>query len=572
VKEMLKFDVLVIGSGGAGMQAALVAASQQGLDVALMTKVFPTRSATCCAQGGTNAVLRNLDKSDTIEKHVFDTVKGSDFLGDQDAIGFFVNSLPETLRELDYYGVPFSRNEDGTIAQRPFGGQSSPRTCYSADKIGAVILHTLYEQCLQHKVNILNEWLLLDLVVRNGQVCGIVAMEIKTGQIQSILAKTVVLATGGAGRMYWLRTTNPFASTGDGMAAAFRAGVPLKDPEFVQFHPTGLAGTGILMSEACRGEGGYLLNNQGERFMKHYAPEKMELATRDLVSQAIETEIKEGRGFGEGMQAYVQLDLRHLGREKILERLPQIRELAITFEGIDPIEQPISIRPSCHYTMGGIDVTNYKTCATVVKGLYAAGECACLSIHGANRLGANSTADVVVFGKVAGKAAAEQAANLSYSEENKVQEAARQWEERFKNITARTEGTSVTSIRNRLAESMWNQVGVFRKQVDMEQAAATIDELIEEYKNCVVGDTNLVYNTAFIQYIELGNMLTLAKAVVMGALNRKESRGSHKREDFPKRDDENFLKHTILTKEDSDYRLSYRQVTITRYQPTERKY
>lgn len=569
---MLKYDVLVIGSGGAGMQAALVASAQKDLSVALMTKVFPTRSATCCAQGGTNAVLKNADKSDSLEIHSFDTIKGSDYLGDQDAIEFFVSLLPDTLRELDYFGVPFSRLEDGTIAQRPFGGQSNPRTCYSADKVGAVILHTLYEQCLKNKVNILNEWLLLDLVVENDKVIGVVVMEMKTGRIQPILAKTVVLATGGAGRMYWLRTTNPFASTGDGMAAAFRAGVALKDPEFVQFHPTGLAGTGVLMSEACRGEGGYLLNNQGERFMKRYAPEKMELATRDLVSQAIETEIKEGRGFGEGLTAYVQLDLRHLGREKILERLPQIRELAICFEGIDPIEQPIPIRPSCHYSMGGIDVTDYKTCGTVVKGLYATGEAACMSIHGANRLGGNSTADVVVFGKVAGEAAAKNAQNADYSSEEKVKGAADKWEEEYNIAVSRTKGPSVASIRNRLAETMWYNVGVFRKEDEMEQAAKAIDGLIEEYKACVVGDKNKIFNTAFIQYIELGNMLTVAKAVVIGALNRKESRGSHKREDYPQRDDQNFLQHTIISKEGSDYKLSYRPVVITKYQPAERKY
>lgn len=569
---MLKYDVLVIGSGGAGMQAALVASSQKDLNVALMTKVFPTRSATCCAQGGTNTVLQNVDPTDSLEKHCFDTAKGSDYLGDQDAIEFFVNLLPETLRELDYLGVPFSRTEDGTIAQRPFGGQSSPRTCYSADKVGAVILHTLYEQCLKNGVKTLIEWHILDLIVENNQVIGVVAIEMKTGKIQPILAKTVVLATGGAGRMYWLRTTNPFASTGDGMAAAFRAGVALKDPEFVQFHPTGLAGTGVLMSEACRGEGGYLINNQGERFMKRYALEKMELATRDLVSQAIETEIKEGRGFGEGMQAYVQLDLRHLGREKILERLPQIRDLAITFEGIDPIEQPIPIRPSCHYSMGGIDVTDYETCGTTVKGLYATGECACLSIHGANRLGGNSTADVVVFGKVAGKAAAEMAKNLGYGQEKNANDATHIWEEKFEKAVARTSGPSVASIRDRLAEAMWYNVGVFRKEEEMLKATETIDALIKEYQSCVVGDSAKVYNSAFLQYTELGNLLTVAKAAVIGALNRKESRGSHKREDYPNRDDQNFLKHTIITKDGSDFKLSYRPVVITKYQPAERKY
>lgn len=569
---MLKFDVLVVGSGGTGMRAALEAASHPGQKVALMTKIFPTRSATCCAQGGINGVLRNVDAKDTLESHAFDTVKGSDFLGDQDAIEFFVAQLPEAILELDYNGVPFSRNADGTIAQRNFGGQSSPRTCYSADKTGMVLLNTLYEQCLKHHVNILVEWLLLDFVVEKGQVIGVVAMDMKTGEIQPILAKAVVLATGGAGRIYWLRTTNPFASTADGMAAAFRAGVSLKDPEFVQFHPTGLAGTGILMSEACRGEGGYLLNNQGERFMKNYAPEKMELATRDLVSQAIETEIKEGRGFGEGIQSYVKLDLRHLGRDKIMERLPQVRDLAMHFEGVDIIDTPVAIRPTCHYSMGGVDVTDFRTCGTTIGGLHAAGECACVSIHGANRLGGNSLADIVVFGKVAGQSAVKFAQDNNFGNELQVRAAAQEWQNKFTTSVARTNGPTVADIRSRLAEVMWNNVGVFRRENEMQQAAIKVDELIEEYKFCVVGDHNCVYNTAFIQYTELGNMLTVAKAVVMGALNRKESRGSHKREDFPQRDDQNFLKHTIISKAGTDYQLSYRPVAITKYQPAERKY
>ncbi|MDF2875941.1 MAG: sdhA 2, partial [Sporomusa sp.] len=400
---MLNFDVLVIGSGGSGMRAALEAGRQQGLSVGLMTKMFPTRSATGCAQGGINGSLQNADPNDSLEKHIFDTVKGSDYLGDQDAIEHFISSMPAAIRELDYLGVPFSRDGQGRIAQRNFGGASSPRTCFSADVTGHVILHTLYEQCLKHGVKMLAEWYLLQIVTDQGKLCGVVAYDLKGGQIVPIAAKAIIVATGGAGRMYWLRTTNPFTSTGDGIAACFDAGIPVKDPEFVQFHPTGLAGTGILMSEASRGEGGYLLNNQGERFMARYAPEKMELATRDLVSQAIETEIKEGRGFGEGLSAYVQLDLRHLGRDKILERLPQIRDLAITFEQVDPIEQPIPIRPSCHYSMGGIDVIDYRTCATAVEGIFAAGEAACISVHGANRLGGNSLADIVAFGKFAGQ-------------------------------------------------------------------------------------------------------------------------------------------------------------------------
>lgn len=569
---MLKFDVLVIGSGGSGMRAALAAVQRNDVSVALMTKMFPTRSATGMAQGGINGALKNADPADSLEKHMFDTVKGSDYLGDQDAIEFFVSQAPRCINEIDYAGVPFSRDQEGQIAQRNFGGQSSPRTCYSADKTGHVILHTLYEQCLRQDVTILAEWLLLELVVDAGQVCGVVAMEIKTGRIMPIMAKSVVMATGGSGRIYWLRTTNPFSSTGDGMAACLNAGIPLKDPEFVQFHPTGLAGTGILMSEASRGEGGYLLNKLGERFMQRYAPEKMELATRDLVSQAIETEIKDGRGFGEGMSAYVQLDLRHLGREKILEKLPGIRDLAISFEQVDPIEAPIPIRPSCHYSMGGIDVIDYRNCATTIQGVFAVGECACLSVHGANRLGGNSLADIVVFGKFAGLGAADCALQRDFAGEDQLTCATSAWEDKFRSVAARTKGPTVASLRDRLAEVMWYNVGIFRTGVEMAMADKVIDELREAYHSCIVKDSNPVYNTAFVQYVELGNMLAVAKAVVLGALNRTESRGCHLREDYPNRDDVNFLKHTLVTKEGSSYKLSYRQAAITKYPPAERKY
>lgn len=569
---MLTFDVLVIGSGGAGMRAALEAGRQQGLSVGLMTKMFPTRSATGCAQGGINGSLQNADPNDSIEKHIFDTVKGSDYLGDQDAIEYFINAMPDAIRELDYFGVPFSRDSQGRIAQRNFGGASSPRTCFSADVTGHVILHALYEQCLKHNVKMLADWYLLQLVTKENELSGVVAYDLKGGRIVPIVAKAVVVATGGAGRMYWLRTTNPYTSTGDGIAACLEAGIPVKDPEFVQFHPTGLAGTGILMSEASRGEGGYLLNNKGERFMSRYAPEKMELATRDLVSQAIETEIKEGRGFGEGLSAYVQLDLRHLGREKILERLPQIRELAITFEQVDPINEPIPIRPSCHYSMGGIDVTDFKTCATIIKGVFAAGEAACVSIHGANRLGGNSLADIIAFGKFAGLGAANCAKQRSDISETTACEAARAWEAKFTAVTSRKTGITTAAIRNRLAEVMWNNVGVFRTAAEMEAALTVVDSLLAEYQNVMVPDESKLYNTAFVNYIELGSMLTLAKTVVLGALNRKESRGSHCRADFPSRDDSNYLKHTLVSKHNGEYQVAYRPVVITKYPPAERKY
>jgi succinate dehydrogenase / fumarate reductase flavoprotein subunit len=428
---MLTFDVLVIGSGGSGMRAALEAGRQEGLAVGLMTKMFPTRSATGMAQGGINGVVKNADPNDTLEKHFFDTVKGSDYLGDQDAIEYFVSQSPESILEIDYLGVPFSRDGEGRISQRNFGGQSSPRTCYSADKTGHALLHTMYEQCLKAGVKILSDWQLLDIVTENGQLQGVVALSVKDGEIVPVMAKSIVIATGGAGRMYWLRTTNPFTSTGDGMAAAFRAGIPLKDPEMIQFHPTGLASTGILMSEAVRGEGGYLLNKDGERFMKRYAPEKMELATRDVVAKAIEDEIKEGRGFGEGMNAYVVVDITHLDKNVILEKLHGIRDLAIAFERVDPLEKPIPIRPTCHYTMGGIDVIDHRTCATAVRGVFAAGEASCLSIHGANRLGGNSLADIMVFGKVAGRGASQCAREREFSGEGNLVKAAAAWQDKF---------------------------------------------------------------------------------------------------------------------------------------------
>lgn len=565
---MLKVDVLVIGSGGAGMRAAL-SALDSGVSVALMTKMFPTRSATGMAQGGANGVLYT-DSLDTPQKHVFDTVKGGGFLGDQDVIEFFVNNAPGSIREMDYAGVPFSRDNEGRIPQHQLGGQSAPRTCFSTDKTGHMFMHTLYEQCLKHSVKMLSEWLLLEIVAEDGGISGVVALDIKTGKIESIAARAVVIATGGAGRIYWLRTSNPFTSTGDGMAACLNAGIPLKDPEFIQFFPTGLAGTGIIISEGARAEGGYLYNRLGERFMVRYAPEKMELATRDVVSRAIETEIKEGRAFGEGMLAYLELDLRHLGRDKILDRLPGIRDLAISFEQVDPVEKPIRIRPSCHYFMGGIDVTDFRTCATALPGVFAAGECACLSVHGANRLAGNSLAEVIVFGKIAGLGAAAFAQRHEHSGEAPLEAAAARWRDVFHKATIRTHGPSVSSIRDRLAETMWYNVGIFRSGTALEAAGQMVDTLLEEYAHCMIGDSNPIYNSAFVQYIELGNMLTVAKAIVLGALNRKESRSCHSREDYPERDDVNFLQHSIISKTGSEYKIAYRPVVITKHAPAER--
>ncbi|WP_028257585.1 FAD-binding protein [Veillonella montpellierensis] len=572
---MEQFDVLIVGSGGAGMRAALEVGRRKGLTVALATKIFPTRSATAMAQGGVNGCLNNVAKEDTIETHTFDTVKGSDYLGDQDAIEFFCQRCPEGILEMDQMGAPFSRTEENKIAQRNFGGQSYPRTCYSADKTGHVILHTTYEQCLKEGVHFLQEWYLLDLVKVDGHICGAVIWNMKEGKVETIKTKAIVLATGGSGRIFWTRTTNPFLSTGDGMAAAFRAGAALKDMEMVQFHPTGLGKTGILMSEAVRGEGGYLLNSEGERFMKKYAPNKMELASRDVVAKAIEVEIAEGRGLGgSGLDAYVVADLRHLGPEVIIEKLHGIRDLAFSFEHCDPLVPPVPIRPTCHYIMGGIDVVDYKTCATELPGLFAAGECSCISIHGANRLGGNSLADGVVFGRVSGAGAADYAATHEQVEcAAQLEEKAAEWEAKFKEVTARKTGRPVVEIRDALANAMWNKCGIFRNEEGMTEALNEINQLIEDYKTCYVGDAERTYNMAFVNYCEINSMLTVAKAIVSGALYRKESRGAHLREDFTKRDDVNFLKHSLqYLQDDGEYKLTTRDVVFTKYEPQERKY
>lgn len=568
-----KYDIVVVGAGGAGMEAALNASKNPDLSVGVITKVFPTRSHTGAAQGGMNAVLKYRDSEDTVESHIFDTIKGSDYLADQDAVEFFCNGMPDLVRELESMGVPYSRDENGHIAQRPFGGASHPRCCYAQDKTGHVVLHALYENCLKQGVEFLDEFNLLDLAVDGDGIQGLIAIDLRAGEICAFQAKVVVLATGGFGRVYWTRTTNATNMTGDGVAAAMRAGVPIKDPEMVQFHPTGLASSGTLLSEACRGEGGYLINKDGERFMERYAPDKMELGPRDLVARSIETEIKEGRGLGSGMKSYVYLDMRHLGAEKIMDRLPQVRELALKFEGVDMITDPVPIRPSNHYSMGGIDVIDYKTCATKVDGLFAAGECSNISVHGANRLGGNSVSEVCFFGKQAGIGAAKAASARSFGATDELERIGRGWEDRFEIMRNRSEGTHVYEIRDKMAEAMWNGVGIFREGSGIEQAMKTVDECIAEYKNAYIDDTSKVYNNAFMNYVEIGNVLTIARAVCLGALERKESRGSHSRGDFPERDDENFMKHSLVSVDaNGDYSIDWRDVAVTSYQPQERKY
>ncbi len=569
---MLNYDVLIVGAGGAGLMAALEASKHKDVKIGVVTKVYPTRSHTGAAQGGINAALANVDPSDSPEVHAFDTVKGSDYLGDQDAIEFMCNEAPKRIYELEHLGVPFSRLPDGRIAQRPFGGAGFPRTAYAADKTGHVILHTLYEQCLKNDVEFLNEWFVKELIVDNGEVKGVIAIDIRNGEVHAIKTKAVIFATGGYARVYWVRNSNAIGSTGDGLAVCYRAGIPLKDMEFMQFHPTGLRSTGILVTEGARGEGGYLINNKGERFMKRYAPEKMELAPRDLVARAIETEILEGRGWGEGMYAYVHLDLRHLGAKKIKEKLPQIRMLAIDFEGVDPIEEPIPVRPTAHYSMGGIHVEDYETSMTPVEGVYAVGECACVSVHGANRLGGNSLLDIVVFGKPAGAAAAELAKNkpedTSFDLKAEEDRARKEIEELLKKESKE----NINDIRIEMAQTMWDKVGIFREEKPMQEAIEKIKELKERYKNLAPGDSGKLFNTALINYIELGFLLDIAEAIAVNAENRKESRGAHARRDYPDRDDENWLKHSLSYYTEDGPKIEYSEVRITKWQPQERKY
>jgi len=568
---MLSYDVLIVGAGGAGLMAALEASKAKDVKVAVISKVYPTRSHTGAAQGGINAALANVDPSDNPEVHTFDTVKGSDYLGDQDAIEFMCYEAPKRIYELEHLGVPFSRLPDGRIAQRPFGGAGFPRTCYAADKTGHVILHTLYEQCLKNDVEFLNEWFVFELIIDNNEAKGVIAIDIRSGEVHAIKAKAIIFATGGYARVYWVRNTNAIGSTGDGMAICYRAGIPLKDMEFVQFHPTGLRSTGILVTEGARGEGGYLINNRGERFMERYAPQKMELAPRDLVARSIETEILEGRGWGEGMMAYVHLDLRHLGAEKIKSRLPQIRQLCIDFEGVDPIEEPIPVRPTAHYSMGGIDVRDYKTSMTGVNGVFAVGECACVSVHGANRLGGNSLLDLVVFGKPAGAAAVEYARNKPDDNFNLKSEEERARRE-IENLLKKESKENINDIRIEMAQTMWDKVGIFREEKPMLEAIEKIKELKERYKNLAPGDSGKIFNTALINYIELGFLLDLAEAIATTAVLRKESRGAHARRDYPNRDDENFLKHSLSYYTPEGPKVEYCEVRITKYQPQERKY
>ena len=546
-------DVLIVGAGLAGMRAAL--AIPRGFDVAVISKVHPVRSHSVAAQGGINGAL---GENDSWESHAFDTAKGGIYLGDQDAIEAMCREAPQDLLELEQMGVIFSRTHDGRIAQRPFGGAGFPRTCYAADRTGHALLHAMYEQLLKQQVRVYEEWYVTALAVEGGRCVGLVAWDLIHGTLHPISAKAVILATGGSGRVF-LTSTNAVINTGDGMALAFRAGVPLKDMEFVQFHPTTLKDTGILITEGARGEGGYLLNTMGERFMKRYAPEQMELATRSTVSLAIGQEILEGRG----VDGCVLLDLRHLGRARILERLPQIRELAMEFAGLDPIETPIPVRPGAHYQMGGIATDQWGE--TELPGLYAAGECACVSVHGANRLGGNSLLETIVFGRRSGCRAAEYVKSLpsySMSDEHFQSE-----QERIRRLFIHDGPERAWHLRDELGKTMSQNLGIFRTQQSMQEAMQQIGHLKARASSVQVQDKGHIFNTDLIEALELQSLLDIADSIVMGALARQESRGAHYRADYPKRDDANWLRHTLAYPSPNGPILGYAPVTITRFPP-----
>ncbi len=564
---MRTHDVVVVGAGLAGMRAA-IAAHEAGVDVALVTKVHPVRSHSVAAQGGIGAALGN-ETEDNPDNHTFDTVKGADYIGDQDAIEILCQRAPLEIYQLEHWGAVFSRQEGtGKIAQRPFGGAGFPRTCYAADLTGLVILHTLYTVCVKYEIPTYEEWFVTELVTdSHGQCTGVVAYDMIHGTIETIGAKSVVLATGGAGRVY-RPSTNAHASTGDGMSLALRVGVPLKDMEFMQFHPTTLKSNGVLVTEGARGEGGYLLNKDGERFMSKYAPNKLELASRDVVSRAEATEINEGRG----VDGCVLIDLRHLGKDRIMERLPQIRELAIAFAGVDPIHDPIPIRPGAHYHMGGVHVDSWGA-APHMPGLFAAGECACVSVHGANRLGGNSLLEAVVYGARTGEAAARHAREAYNGKAPEVPgDASARFEAQLRALLDRDKGPRQSEIRDELADTMQEKVGVFRTGDQLSQALTTVQELKEKYKGVVVDDKGQTFNQDLITTLETGYLIDLAECMVAGAVARTESRGAHSRLDFPERDDENWMKHTLSYLEDDEIRLDYSEVTVTKYQPQVRTY
>ncbi|WP_061960740.1 succinate dehydrogenase flavoprotein subunit [Demequina flava] len=586
-----EFDVVIVGAGGAGMRAALE--SSQRAKTAVITKLYPTRSHTGAAQGGMAAALSNVE-DDNAEWHTFDTVKGGDYLVDQDAAEILCKEAVDAVLDLEKMGLPFNRTPEGKVDQRRFGGHTRNhgeaavrRACYAADRTGHMILQTLYQQCIKQEVEFFNEFYVLDLILdgdpqaagEDGEVAaaGVVAYSLATGEVHTFRAKSVIFATGGAGKVF-KTTSNAHTLTGDGMGIALRAGLPLEDMEFFQFHPTGLAGLGILLSEAARGEGGILRNSEGERFMERYAPTIKDLAPRDMVARAMANEVREGRGCGPNKD-YVLLDLTHLEPKHIDEKLPDITEFARTYLGVEPYTEPVPVFPTAHYAMGGIP-TNVqgevlRDNTHVVKGLYAAGECACVSVHGANRLGTNSLLDINVFGRRAGIAAAEYANATETTPELPADASAgvEQSVARLRDTVGGSGTERVAQIRKELQETMDRNVQVFRTAESLAEARDLVIELQKRYENIAIHDRGTRFNTDLLEAIELGFLLELSEVVIAGADGRKESRGGHYREDFPTRDDENYMQHTMAYKRaDGTVDLSWKPVVITKYQPMERKY
>ena len=592
-----QFDIIVVGAGGAGLMAALYASKTA--NVAVLSKLYPTRSHTGTAQGGVGAALGNIEE-DHPEWHTYDTVKGSDYLGDQDAIEFMCSEAVDAVYELEHYGLPFSRTPDGKINQRPFGGHTNnvtgkpvPRACFAADRTGHMILQTLYQQCIKNHVRFFDEFQVVDLLVVNGAAAGVVAIELSTSETFVFHAKAVIFATGGHGRI-WEVTSNAYAYTGDGMAITMRRGLPLEDMEFFQFHPTGIYKLGILITEGVRGEGGVLLNDKGERFMERYAPRVKDLASRDVTSRAMYVEIQEGRGIGgknylyldvrpESVNKYAALDGRKrpdgspyvVTADEIIAKLPDIADFCRVYLGVDPITQPMPVQPTAHYTMGGIPTNKYGEVVldaenTVMPGFYAAGEVACVSVHGANRLGTNSLLDLITFGKHAGLRAAEFTQGAAFQPlPADPTEFSRQ---QFDRLFASQGQERLSDLAREMKRVMFDHVGIFRTDAGMQQALAKVRELKERFKNVRVEDHGKVFNTNLINTWELGNLLDLAEIVTVCAINRTESRGAHSRDDFPKRDDVNWLKHTLTWVKDGEIKIDYKPVVLTKYQPKERVY
>jgi len=581
-----RFDAVIIGAGGSGMRCSLQLA-EAGLNVAVLSKVFPTRSHTVAAQGGIGASLGNMSE-DNWYWHMFDTIKGSDYLGDQDAIEFMCKEAPHVVYELEHFGMPFDRNPDGTIYQRPFGGHTAnlgekpvQRACAAADRTGHALLHTLYQRNVRARTQFFVEWMALDLLMNDqGECIGVIALEMETGELLALEAKTTVFATGGAGRI-WAASTNAFINTGDGMGMAARAGIPLEDMEFWQFHPTGVAGAGVLITEGVRGEGGILLNSNGERFMERYAPTLKDLAPRDFVSRSMDQEIKEGRGCGPNKD-HVLLKLDHLGADKILKKLPSIREIAIKFANVDPIKEPIPVVPTIHYQMGGIPTNIYGQVVapkggnpnTIVPGLYAIGECACVSVHGANRLGTNSLLDLVVFGRAAGNhIVAQKLPDQSHRAFNG--KSADATLARLARLESSTGGERVQPVANSLRATMQNYCGVFRTSELLTQGVAKVMEIAAQAARVQIDDKSKVFNTARVEALELDNLIETAKATIVSAEARKESRGAHAHRDYAERNDTEWMRHTLWYSEGNrlDYKpVNLKPLTVETFQPKKRTY